>query len=89
MEGSAVTALVYRHSDDSAFTVGALFCRDCRVREVRHPRRGTEEYVVHARLGTVADAAEQRHWLAVIDPEVVDSSPSTEGSGGALSDVEY
>ena len=78
--GSEVAALVYRHSDECAFTVGVLFCRACRVEEVRHPTQGTEEYVVHARLGTVADAAEQRHWLAVIDPEIVDSSPPTDGS---------
>jgi hypothetical protein len=73
-EGSAVVALVYRHSDGNAFTIGALFCHACRGGEVRHPTYGAEEYVVHARLGGVADAAEQRHWLAIIDPEVVDSS---------------
>jgi hypothetical protein len=72
--GSEVAALVYRHSDDSTFTVGVLFCRACRVEEVRHPTRGAAEYVVHARLGRVADIAEQRHWLAISDPEVVDSS---------------
>lgn len=80
-EGSAVAALVYRHSDDSSFTVGSLFCDSCRVGEVRHPTQGAEEYVVHARLGTVADTAEQRHWLAIIGPEVVDSSPPTDDSG--------
>ena len=79
-EGSEVAALVYRHSDDCAFTVGALFCSDCRAKEVRHPTRRAEEHVVHARLGTVADAAEQRHWLTIIDPEIVDSSPPTDGS---------
>ena len=78
-EGSEVAALVYRQDDDDGFTVGSLFCRACHVGEVRHPRRGVKEYVVHARLGTVADAAEQRHWLAVIDPKIVDSSP-TDGS---------
>ena len=79
-EGTEVAVLVYRHSDECAFTVGALFCRACRVGEVRHPTRGAEEHVVHARLGTVADTAEQRHWLAVIDPKIVDSSPPTDGS---------
>ena len=38
-EGSEVAALVYRHSDDRAFTVGSLFCCTCRVGEVRHPTR--------------------------------------------------
>ena len=79
-EGSEVAALVYRQSDECAFTVDSLFCRTCCVEEVRRPTQGAEEYVVHARLGTVADAAEQRHWLAVIDPEIVDSSPPTDGS---------
>ena len=82
-EGSEVAALVYRKSDDGGFTVGSLFCRGCRVGEVRHPTRGAEEHVVHARLATVADAAEQRHWLVVIDPEIVDSSLATDGSGVA------
>ena len=85
-EGSEVAALVYRQSDDCAFTVGSLFCRACRVGEVRHPTRGAEEHVVHARLGTVADAAEQRHWLTVIDPKIVDSSLPTDGSGVAGED---
>lgn len=76
-EGSEVAALVNQQCDDCAFTVGSLFCCACRVRQVRHPARGAEEYVVYARLGKVADAAEQHHWLAVIDPEIVDSSPST------------
>lgn len=79
-EGSEVAALVYRQSDESAFTVGRLYCHACRVEEVRHPTQGAEEYLVHARLGTVADVGEQRHWLAVIDPEVVDSSSPTDGS---------
>ena len=83
-EGSEVATLVYRESDDCGFTVGSLFCRACHVGEVRHPTRGTEEHVVHARLGTVADAAEQRHWLAVIDPEIVDSSLPTNGSSVAM-----
>ena len=82
-EGSEVAALVYRQSDECAFTVDSLFCRACRVGRVRHPTRGAAEYVVHARLGAVADAAEQRHWLTIIDPEVVDSSPPTDGSGVA------
>ena len=79
-EGSEIATLVYRQRDECAFTVGSLFCRVCRVGEVRHPTRGAEEYLVHARLGTVADAAEQRHWLALIDPEIVNSSPPTDGS---------
>ncbi|WP_273837509.1 hypothetical protein [Halococcus sp. PRR34] len=77
-EGSEVAAFVYRQSDQSAFTVGGLYCQACRVGEVRHPTQGAEEYVVHARLGTVADVGKQRHWLAVIDPEVVDSSSPTD-----------
>ena len=82
-EGSEVGALVYRHSDECSFTVGSLLCRACRAKEVRHPTRSAEEYVVYARLGTVADVAEQRHWLVIIDPEIVASSLATDGSGVA------
>ena len=80
-EGSEVAALVYRQGDDGAFTVGSLFCRACHVGGVRHPRREAEEYVVCARLGTVADVAEQRHWLVIIDPKVVALSLATDGPG--------
>ncbi|WP_160135334.1 hypothetical protein [Halococcus salsus] len=82
-EGSEVAALVYRQGDECAFTVGSLFCRACRVGEVRSPTQGSEEYVVYARLGTVADVAEQRHWLVIVDPEIVASSLATDGSGVA------
>ena len=82
-EGSEVAALVYRQSNECAFTVGSLFCRACRVGEVRNPTRGAEEYVVRARLGTVADVAEQRHWLVIVDPKIVASSLATDGSGVA------
>ena len=82
-EGSEVAALVYQQSDECAFTVGSLFCRACHSGGVRHPTRGAEEYVVRARLGTVADVAEQRHWLVIIDPEIVVSSLATDGSSVA------
>lgn len=78
-EGSAIGAIVYRHSDDGQWTLGRIYCGPCRSEHVRYPMVGTETHVVHARLGTLSNVLEQDHQLAVVEPETVASSPPCQG----------
>ena len=78
-EGSAIGAVVYRHSDDGQWTVGRLYGGPCRPSHVRYPMVGTETHIIHARLGTLSDVVEQDHQLAIVAPEIVASSPPHQG----------
>ncbi|WP_273835099.1 hypothetical protein [Halococcus sp. PRR34] len=78
-EGDEIATLVYRHSDESVWTVGSVFCRACRVEQVRHPTLGAEEYVVAARVGSTMDVVEQIARLTIIVPEVLDTAGPSQG----------
>ena len=79
-DGDCVEAYIYSVPGRPKWDMARVFCMACRPGEVASPTLGAAEFVAHARLAVVSDAATQSVHLALRDPEVVDHADPDEGA---------
>lgn len=68
-EGRPVTARAYRHSDEPAYTIAAVYCAGCAPAGLGKTTRGRNDVLLEADLGLAM--AGQTHWTILVEPTIV------------------
>ncbi|WP_222913539.1 hypothetical protein [Natrinema sp. SYSU A 869] len=68
-EGRPVTVRAYRHSDEPAYTIAAIYCAGCAPTDLTETIRGRDDVLLEADLGLAM--AGQTHWTILVEPTIV------------------
>ncbi|WP_408960156.1 hypothetical protein [Natrinema sp. 74] len=68
-EGHPITAHAYRHSDEPAYTIAAVYCAGCAPTDLMETTRGRDDVLLEADLGLAM--AGQTHWTILVEPTIV------------------
>lgn len=78
-EGQPARVHAFKHSDEPAWTISRVFCRDCRPAEVEHPTKGAEQAVADGWLASRSVTVGRSHCLVLGGVEIRDYSGLTRG----------
>lgn len=78
-EGQACTVYAYRPANGQEWYPAKCYCQGCAPDKIPTPTIGTSEVVIQSWLGVVSRPHDRSHRLCLLEVELVEFSPPTEG----------